>query len=244
MFLSSLCNMTMRVRSAAVLCCLGCLAGTTPLLGQTTVGYPPSQSPYEDVPSPQRLTVFGGYYDAKRAEADVAPQSAPMVGAQYEVTIDGPAQFFVRGAWVNSERNAVNPALPAATRSLGKVGDALFLGDLGITVNLTGQRTWHHLIPVFGFGIGFASARGSVPKDPYDFGTQLSFSSDLGVNYVFGKVYQLRFGIGNTLYQNHYPPGYYATATDSNSVVRNGVSKTSYFNNWRFTTGLSVPLFR
>ena len=239
----------MRVRSVAVLCCLVGLVGTTPLFGQTTgpattVGYPPSQSPYEDIPSPQRLSIFGGYFDAKRADAGVAPQSAPMVGAQYEVTIDGPAQFFVRGAWVDSKRNAVNPALPYNQRSLGVYGDALFLGDIGINMNLTGQRTWHHLIPTVGLAIGFASARGSVPKDPYDFGTEFSFGGDVGVNYVFSKWYELRLGIGNTMYQNHYPTGYYTPASDSSSVVRSGVSKTSFFNNWRFTAGLAVPLFR
>jgi hypothetical protein len=241
-FLCSPCNVGLRVRLAALLCCSAFVAGT-PLLAQT-VGYPPSQSPYEDIASPQRLTVFGGYFDARRDEAGAAPQSAPMIGAQYEVTIDGPAQFFVRGAWVNSQRNAFNPALPAPSDELGKFGDALFLGDLGISLNLTGQRTWHHLIPTVAFGVGLASARGSVTDDPYDFGTQFSFSADLGLNYVLGKNYEFRVGLGNTFYQNHYPAGYYTITSDSSSIVRNGVSKTSYLSNWRLTAGLAVPLFR
>ena len=112
MSLFSLCNMGSRVKFAALLCCSVSLAGATPLLSQT-VGHLPSQTPYEDVPSPQRFTLFGGYFDAHRDAVGAAPQSAPMFGAQYEVTIDGPAQFFVRGAWVNSQRDSYNPSSPA-----------------------------------------------------------------------------------------------------------------------------------
>jgi hypothetical protein len=231
------------VKFAALVCCSVFCAGATSLLGQT-IGYPPSRSPYEDVESPQRIMLFGGYFDAKKDDAGAAPQSAPMIGAQYEVTISGPAQFFVRAAWVNSHRNAFNPALPAETRSLGTASDPLILGDLGISVNLTGQKSWHHLIPTVAFGVGLASARGSVTNDPYDFGTQFAFSTDFGVSYVFGKVYELRVGVGNTLYQNHYPNGYYTVANDSTSVVPSSVSKASYLNNWRTTAGLVVPFFR
>ena len=37
-------------------------AAAPPLLqAQQVVGYPPDQSPYHDVETPQRITLFGGY---------------------------------------------------------------------------------------------------------------------------------------------------------------------------------------
>ncbi len=229
------------------LCCallgMGIAVGTTPVHGQEA-GYPPSKSPYQDLESPQRIFLFGGYFAAGKDRIGAAPQSAPLFGAQYEVSIGGPAQFFVRAARASSKRDTFDPSQPKATRSLGTIGDPLWLVDLGFLFDLTGQKSWHHLVPTFAFGVGLANARASTADDPYSFGTQFAFNTDLGIRYVPGNTYDVRLGIGNTFYQNHYPTGYYVATSDGTSLIGNGIAKTSYLNSWRLTAGLSVPLFR
>jgi hypothetical protein len=219
------------------LCCIG----ATPLLGQV-IGHPPSQSPYTDIESPQRIWLFGGYFKGGKDVAGAAPQSAPLFGAQYEVTVGGPAQFFVRVQRVSSQRATYNPAAPTAKRDT--VGDPLWLTDLGFSFNLTGQKSWHRIVPTIAFGIGIAGLKQAKSTDPYDFGTQFQISTDFNINYMLTNSSELRLGVGNTLYQNHYPNAYYVANGSTPALLGTNVPKSSYLSNWRFTAGLAVPIFR
>lgn len=228
---------------AAALLVLATTAGVPALAQQ--VGYPPAQSPYRDLTTSQRLTLFGGYYSAHEDVLGVVPNSAPLIGVQYEITVGGPAQFFARLQRASSRRNVYDPTKPQASRSLGTVSDPLYLADIGFSFNLTGQKSWHHLVPTAGFGIGFARAEGSAPADPYLFGTQFAMMGDLGVRYVVSDALELRLGLGNTLYQNHYPSAYYVKGTaDTTALLSPNTAKSSYLNNWRLTAGVAFPLFR
>ena len=225
----------------AFLCASLCCIGATPLLGQV-VGHLPEQSPYNDIENPQRIWLFGGYFNARKDDAGAAPQSAPLLGAQYEITVGGPAQFFVRLERVGSQRATYDPANPTAKRDT--VGDPLWLADLGFSFNLTGQKSWHNIVPTLAFGIGIAGLKKVNADDPYDFGTQFQLSTDFDINYMLKGSSELRLGVGNTLYQNHYPPGYYVVTGNTPALLGSNVSKSSYLSNWRFTAGLAVPIFR
>ena len=121
------------------------------------VGHPPARSPFRDLEFKHELTLFGGYYQAAKDPAGVAPRSAPMEGIRYELTVGGPVQFVARLARVNSERHVINPLEPRATRDLGVQSWPVYLTDLGFSLNLTGQRSWHGIVPVVSGGIGIAS---------------------------------------------------------------------------------------
>jgi len=220
--------------------------GATPFVAgaQERVGYPADKSPFRDLETPQRITLFTGYYNAGSDAVGAAPQSAPLIGLRYEVTLGGVAQFFTRAARVSSERQSYNPSLVAGARSLGKVSDPLWLADLGFSFNLTGQRSWHHFVPALGFALGVANATSKAPNDPYRFGTQFSFSTDMMLRYVPSTSYEIRLGLNNTFYQNHYPSAYYTKASDNTSVLTSSTSKSSYMSNTMLTAGLSIPIFR
>jgi len=215
----------------------------TPVLAQQ-VGYPPDKSPYQDLVTSQHLTVYGGYYHAGKDDVGAAPGSAPMLGLRYEIDIAGPAQYWIRLGRVSSDRNSYNPLLPTATRSLGKVSDPLYLAETGFSFNLTGRKSWHSIVPVIGFGAGVASATKKAPNDPYRFGTQFAFSTEFGVRVIPSNRYELRFMLGNTFYQNHYPSAYFTKSTDTTAVLGASSSRSSYLANVALTAGLSVPLFR
>jgi hypothetical protein len=167
-----------------------------------------------------------------------------MLGLRYEVDIAGPAQFWARVARVSSERNAYNPTVAAESRLLGKFSDPLYLADVGFTFNLTGRKSWHRIVPVVGFGIGVANASKMVTTDPYNFGTQFSFSTEAGVRIVPSDRYEVRLMIGNTFYKNHYPNEYTLNGADTTSVLGPNVARSSYLANFALTAGLSIPLFR
>lgn len=220
---------------------------SAPLSAQTVVGHLPAESPYRDVRPAQHLTFLGGYFNTQHDEIGATPRSGALFGVRYDFPVSGPAEFFARGQRVSSHRLAFDPTLPAAGRSLGDQSVALYIADIGFALNLTGQKSWHHVIPVIGVGLGVASA--SQPstggKDPYKFGTQFAITADAGLRIVPGNSYELRLMVGNTLYQNHYPAGYYvAPAGGSAPLLTAGTATSGYRSNLSYTAGLAVPIFR
>ena len=214
------------------------------LSAQVVVGHSPETSPYHDINAFQRVTLFGGYFKAQGDGLQTSPQSGPAFGLRYDLPVAGPADFFARVERVNSHRNAYDPTLPAATRSLGRQDLALYAADLGFAFNLTGRRTWHGLIPALNFGLGVVSATGTTAKDPYSFGTQFSFSMGAGIRYNPSNSYELQLRAGPTFYQNHYPTAYYTAPTGTVPLLSTTTPRSGYQHGMSYTAGLSIPVFR
>lgn len=132
---------------------LALLVAPAPLVAQVDVGYPPPRSPFRDLEFKQEATLFGGYYIAGKDPAGIAPQSGPMAGIRYEVTVGGPAQIVARLARVMSERRVIDPLQPVASRDLGVQNWPLYLVDVGMSLNLTGQRSYRGVVPVIYAGL-------------------------------------------------------------------------------------------
>ena len=218
---------------------------SVPAAAQVDVGYPPPSSPFRDLEFRHEITLFGGYYMAPKIPADVAPRSAPMEGFRYELTVGGPAQLVFRLARVNSERHAINPLEPVATRDLGVQSWPIYLTDLGFSLNLTGQRSWHGVVPVVTAGIGLASDLDKrEDDDPFNLGTTFAFSFGTGVRIVPGGRFQLRADAGTWMYQYRYPAAYFATTSDNTTVLGAKQSKNFWKKNLGLTLGASYLLFR
>ncbi|MGI8547248.1 MAG: hypothetical protein ACR2M1_07930 [Gemmatimonadaceae bacterium] len=225
------------------------LVASAPLKAQSVgpvVGHRPAESPFHDVKPSQHITVFGGYFDTPQDEIGATPRGGALIGLRYDLPVSGPAEFFVRAQRVSSHRTAFDPSLPAATHSLGDQSVQLYIADLGFALNLTGQKSWHSLIPVIGLGAGIATAsRSSGGKDPYNFGTQFAITADAGLRIVPGNSYEIRLMAGNVLYQNHYPTAYYAApVAGADPLLSANTARSGYRANWTYTAGLAVPLFR
>jgi hypothetical protein len=221
-------------------------AVATPAAAQTVdVGYPPPKSPFRDLEYHQELTLFGGYFTAAKDPAGAAPQSGPMEGIRYEVTVGGPAQIVFRLARVNSDRNVINPNNSAASRHLGTQSWPVYLVDAGVSMNLTGQRSYHSIVPVVYTGVGLASDLDkSADADPFNLGTTFAFSFAGGLRFVPGGRFQMRADVGTYLYQIKYPTAYYVTAADNTTLLPATQAKNFWKRNGAFTLGVSYLLFR
>lgn len=209
------------------------------------VGYPPPRSPFRDLEYKHELTLFGGYYNAGEDAAGVAPGSGVMEGIRYELVVGGPAQLVVRLARVNSERKVINPLEPRATRDLGLQSWPVYLTDLGFSLNLTGQRKWHGVVPVVNMGIGLASDLDKEDEnDPFNLGTTFAFSLGAGLRIVPGGRFQLRADAGTWMYQYEYPSTYYATTSDNTTVLEADQARKFWKRNYGLTVGASYLLFR
>ena len=233
-------NPTKSFLAAAFVC--GALISASPARAQ--VGYPPDRSPFRDLEYRHELTLFGGMYSAGKDPAGVAPRGGPMGGLRYELRVGGPAHLMVRLSYVSSERRALNPSEPAATRDLGVHSASLAMIDAGISVNLTGKKSWRRLGPTVNGGIGVITGGKDVENDPYRFGTPLAINYGAGLRYVPGGRFAMRLGVDGYLHKLEYPAAYYAATSDGTSVLDERQSTNFWKNNVALTVGASYLFFR
>ena len=249
----------MRRAVAALALALGAAGAARAAAAQGTgggvVGYPPQRSPFEDLEFNQSFTLIGGYYSAARDPAGVAPRSGPMVGLQYDLG-GGPAIFTTRVRTVISDRTVLDPARPASDRVLGTERRPLTLADVGLSLALTGSRTFHGFVPLVHVGAGVVNNFEGADPGGFTFGTSFALSYGLGVRYVPSPAsrYALRLDLGNTLYRVRYPTTYTESSTgygteytgtrDSTSILPTNTALSRYRNNTAITLGVSYLFHR
>jgi len=111
-------------------------------------------------------------------------------------------------------------------------------------MNLTGQKSFHRLVPVLSGGFGIATDFRGIPDDGgYRFGTRFSLNWGLGVRYHTEGRWEPRVDFTNYLWHMQYPPGYQVKPADGTSAILQG--KTSpWLGNHLWSVGLSYQLFR
>jgi hypothetical protein len=227
---------------AAVLCVTGEL--------RAQVGYDPRHSPFRDLRETQEITLFSGYYRAKKDRAQVAPQSGPMIGAHYQWRAGGPAHLTVDLARVASERRVLDPeeTCPTGTpdcKLLGTYRWPLYFADVGLALSLTGARSFFHLVPELKTSVGLVSDFHTQPDvGDFAFGTRFAFVWGAGVRWVPDSRYQVRADLLNHLYSIKYPLTYYQGANDGSTVLGPARSRSTWLNNPAFTIGVSYLFSR
>jgi hypothetical protein len=208
------------------------------------VGHLPQSSPYRDVETSQEITLFGGHYSAGGDKLNVTPQGGPMFGIRYEKHVGGPAFLMVRWSHVNSERNAIDPTKSGAAAQLGRKNVSINLWDADLALNLTGQKSFHRIVPIVNLGVGIASCSCTIDPDPYKFGTPFAFSFGGGLRYVPGGRFQLRVDWNDYLYQLKYPAQYYVNTTGTGAAAPSSQARSFWKNNGALTVGASLLFFR
>jgi len=208
------------------------------------VGYPPERSPFRDLEYRQELTAFTGYFAAGKDPVGVAPRGGPMLGARYEVRVGGPAQFTARGGVVWSKRTVIDPRLAPGSRELGTPEQGLYVADVGLSLNLTGQKSYHRVVPLIHGGIGVVSDFRGRDRGGFQFGTSFAFSYGAGVRLVGAGPFQLRADVSDMLYQIEYPDTYFTPFNSQAPVITTGRSKGAWTHNAALTIGASILLFR
>jgi hypothetical protein len=204
------------------------------------VGYPPSKSPYLDVDKTMDLTALGGWFSAKKDPARVAPQSAAMGGLQYEWRAAGALSLGSDFLFVNSQRTTIDPSKAPAARTLGTSSNPLYLIDGFLGVSLTGERTWHHLMPMTNAGLGLISDFKGSDAGGFRFGTRFAFPWGAGVRWIPGGGHiQVRADVRDWMYSIAYPEGYYVTTTADPPVLTGNVARSRWTNNFAMTFGVS-----
>ena len=223
------------VALAAALCALA-----SPALGQ--VGHVPQQSPFHDQPYKQEFTVYGGYFTGAKGAAGVGPRASAITGVRYAIRLGGPVDFQAHLARAWSNRLVIDPTQTGVARDLGTTSAPVYLGDVGIALNLTGQKTYHRLMPAIGFGAGLASDLGAgTDLGGYKFGTPFALTFGGALRYVPGGSFSLRLDVADYLFQLSYPASYFAGETP---VLPATQSTSQWKHNAVLTLGVSYLFSR
>jgi len=222
----------------------GLVATAVPASAQ--VGYRPAGSPYTDLEYRQEWTLYAGQYSAGKDPAGVAPQAGPLVGLRYDLRLGGPAYLTAKFASVLSQRTVLDPKQPPATRNVGSQSWPIYLADIGISLNLTGFKAWHHLVPVLNGGLGIAGDfKGSRDVGQYQFGTPFALSLGAGVKWVpTSSRWQLRADVDDHFYQIRYPNTYYQSEGGAAAILPPSQAKNFWKSNPSLTVGVSYLFFR
>jgi len=230
------------IRAAAVAALMSVVGSSV----RAQVGYPPSRSPYVDLLYSQEITAIFGYYVSRDDPAGVAPGSGPLVGVHYAWRAGGPAHLTAQIVRIGSSRTVLDPAKPAATRSLGEQSWPLYSADFGLALSLTGAKSWHQLVPEVKAGLGAMSdLRGKADVGGFKYGTRFTITWGAGLRYVPGGNFQLRADLTNRLSSITYPESYYIAPTGGGTaILRSDQSKSAWRNNPAITIGLSYLFSR
>jgi hypothetical protein len=203
------------------------------------VGYDPTNSPYQDLEHKQELTWLVGYMRARHDPAGIAPRSAAITGLRYEINLTGPLAFSADFTRTFSERNVLDPAKPLATRSLGTESAPVYGADVALALDLTGRKSWHHLVPQLRGGLGLVHSAAKDDSSGYSFGTPFAFTFGGGLKFVPGGRFQLRADITDRVFKLSYPDSYYRKASDNTSVLSDPTPRSFYTHHTALTVGVS-----
>jgi hypothetical protein len=210
------------------------------------VGYPPAKSPFLDVEQRHEITPYFGYFSAKRDPAGVAPKGGAMGGLQYEWRASGPVHLGLGFMAVSSERQKLDPSKSLANRDAGIETAPLYAAEAFLAVSLTGSRSWHHLMPMAGGGLGLITNGKGVDAGGFRFGTRFAFPWGVGLRWIpGGGALQLRADIKDWMYTIKYPQAYYTASTTGDPPIVSATTPASrWTNNFAMTIGGSFTFKR
>ena len=217
-----------------------------PVVAGAQVGFKPQDSPFRDVDQGARIAGYAGWYRGANDPAGVLPRSGPLVGIRWDVHVGGPADLAFRIAHVSTDRNVIDPTRAAGFRIVdSKRHVSLGLADVGIAFNLTGNKSWHHLMPLLYGSVGIATDFGGTDVGGFQHGTTFAVGYGLGVRYAPSKSrLGMRADLGSYFYSLQYPASYYVPSADGSSVLTTATPKAQWRNNYAVSLGITYILFK
>jgi hypothetical protein len=194
-------------------------------------------SPYQDFSQLHAFQLDVGYFAGNTGDAGVGPQGAPVANLSYGMHIGGAMFAFATLGYTPSKRTVLDPLLPKAQQNVGTVNDPLIFGNLGLLLAVTGEKSWHGMVPFVGFTLGAAYSSEKPDAGGYVFGTKFFFGLGAGLRYRLKRPWVLNISAWDYLWQLQYPTTYFTSGP--NSVLPINAPDKQFANNGVFTIGLT-----
>jgi len=232
-----------RRRLALALAVPLCLCASVPPAFAQQVGNAPERSPFRDILTHEAFTLFVGRFAGNPNAAGTGAQPGMMLGARLNVhlssALDASATF---GEALTSRRRI--DAGGDTARVMSSINVRLITADLGLQVNLTGDKTWHGLAPYAYLGLGLATPSAKV-VDPggFELGTNFLVVPAIGTRYFISRRLSLHLEARDLYFRYTYPLFYfdrpYAAHSDGSAVLSNAVGDREWYNNYTLWVGVT-----
>lgn len=199
----------------ALLVALGCT-----VLSHATLFAQTIPSPYRYIEPTQSVSLYTGYVETDRGERDLAPHSAPIVGAVYSIRFAGPVAGELGVGFLPSNRTVYGRPGVADTvlTPFGEGSAPLLLAEAGLRFNLAGPRTWRGLAPFVGASGGLitdlagrttAEREAEIPIDQaVDFGPAFAVGVSAGTDWFLTERLSLRATGRGSFWRFSTPEGF------------------------------------
>jgi len=200
------------------------------------VGHDPARSPYRDLPVSHTLVTSGGFLSGSGGRRGAGPSDGPFVGLRYTMRLGGPfeAVFNTAGGRLRRIVYNTNAAPDTTTQSV-------LIGDVGFQFLLTGQKTWHGLVPYFGASLGAAYGDG-VPQDSsgFQFRWRFQFGPQVGIRWYATRAVSLRIEGRDIMWRLRYPTAYFLFPLGAPLMVDGVDPPSEWTHNPTLTIGLGI----
>lgn len=182
-----------------------------PGMARGQVGYEPTRSPYRDLTTKYMVSLTGGYSWGGGGKTGVGPGEGQVYGGRVDVHLAGPgtAQFGINVG--NLDRVLIDPTQGPDDRVLGTVKQSVLMGEVGLNLVLTGEKSWHGFAPYIGLALGLAIG-GSVPEDSlsgYEFNTKFLADPQIGLRWHMTRNISVRVEFRDVIWRLSYPERFF-----------------------------------
>lgn len=225
------------IRSVIAGTLLPLLPLTPPLLAQRIT------SPYQFVETKQTVEVFLGHVSTGKGRLGLGPDAASIGGLRYSIRLGGPFQMEGTLGYMPTQRMVLDTAVVENGRTqLGKVDQTLLTALAGLRFDLTGARTFHHLLPYLLMGGGITmDLKGTAPlEDPlppdvrFDFGTAVTGQLGGGIEWYVSPRFALSLDARNVLWKLKTPAPFQQGDAGLN------VPSSQWTQNFQASAGLAI----
>ncbi len=170
------------------------------------VGHAPESSPYRSLQATKWLSFTGGYLNGSAGSAEVGPTDGPLAGLQASIKMGGPADAFLDLSVARLRRTLIHRDSVPETRTIGTADQTLLFADVGANLLLTGQKTWHGLIPYVGGNLGLVFGS-DVKQDisGFRFAIQFHTGPQVGIRLHPSDRISLRVEARDVIWRLSYP---------------------------------------
>jgi hypothetical protein len=202
-------------------------------------------TPYRFFEQRQATGLFAGHISTDKGTIGLGPESGSAFGGRYHIRLGGPFFLEAEALYLPTTRAVLDTVVvDSAFQSVGEADMGLVTGLVSLRFHITGQRTWHRLLPFLLAGAGIST---EVEDDDtadedidsefrYDFGTTFAGQIGGGIEWFPAERLAVRFDARSVLWQIKAPEGLLLRGQQE---FDRPLPQDEWVNNLTFSVGLS-----
>ena len=200
----------LRVRNGSVVVGAALALLLLPQGAAAQVGHAPESSPYRELRAKQAASVIVGQVLGSRGVANVGPSDGQLVGIRYDRQVGTAVDILVGLSYGQFQRFRVDPTLPLATRMSGPDPEGIAMMEAGLSLVLTGRKSWRGLVSYVGGGLGVAfDTQLDTDASGYTFGTKGLLAPHVGLKWYPVQAFSVKVEGRGTLWRLTYPTQFF-----------------------------------